>query len=158
MKRQIEALILDDDIWSLRLVKGLLQECFPEMVIHTRDNPDPGGNFDVYFIDNDFNGVRLLPELATRIRKENPKALIVAFSAMLDAATLKELLNSGCDGACDKSVYGDLARAMEIVRAYVEQWHAAPTRSQGAIGSVRDLLQEWNRRLDREDQRSEIAG
>jgi DNA-binding NarL/FixJ family response regulator len=120
MSRQIEALLLDDDIWSLRLIKGLLQECFPDMKVHARDLPDPQGEFDIYFVDNDFNGRRVLPDLARDIRRERPQALIIAFSATLDAGTLKELINAGCDGACDKSVYGDLARTMEIVRAYIE--------------------------------------
>ena len=167
MSRQIEALLLDDDVWSLRLVKGLLQECFPEMKVHTRDQPDPEGDFDIYFVDNDFNGDRVLPELARELRRKQPDALIIAFSATLDTRTLKELINAGCDGACDKSVYGDLAESMEIVRAFVEQTLAGGRRregqktSSGAIGTVRDLLREWNRRLDRDEQRAisaETAG
>ena len=162
MSRQIEALLLDDDIWSLRLIKGLLQECFPDMKVHARDLPDPQGEFDIYFVDNDFNGRRVLPDLARDIRRERPQALIIAFSATLDAGTLKELINAGCDGACDKSVYGDLARTMEIVRAYIEQTmigspRGGRARANGAMGTVRDLLREWNRRLERDEQRARIA-
>ena len=131
MSRQIEALVLDDDVWSLRLIKGLLQECFPEMKVHTREQPDPEGDFDIYFVDNDFNGHRVLPELARELRRKQPDALIIAFSATLDARMLKELINAGCDGACDKSVYGDLAESMEIVRAFVEQTQAGGRRREG---------------------------
>ncbi len=147
MNPQIEALVLDDDIWSLRLVKAALQECFPEVRVHTREVPDISGDFDLYFIDNDFNGTRVLPGLAAELRERRPDSLIIAFSATLDAPTLKALLNAGCDGACDKSVYGDLDEAMSIVRAYVDQRNQG-TRRHGAIQSIRELLREWNRRLE----------
>ena len=159
MSRQIETLIVDDDTWSLRLVKGMLNECFPKMRVETRQTPDTSGEFDIYFIDNDFDGQRMAGKLATQIRRERPNSLIIAFSGMLDTETLKDLINAGCNGACDKSVYGDLARSMEIVQAYIDQFVHSPTVKDesrgfgGAVDSIRGLLHEWNRRLEHERRR-----
>jgi DNA-binding NarL/FixJ family response regulator len=153
MTPQIDALVLDDDVWSLRLVRGMLRECFPSLSVEVRDSPDAEGDFDIYFIDNDFNGELRAAQLAGQIRAAHPDALIIAFSAQLDSESLKALINAGCNGACDKAVPGDLARAMEIVRAFIQQ-RAATSDAPGlraTIRSVKDLLREWNTRLERQD-------
>ena len=154
---QIETLLLDDDIWSLRLLSGLLQTCFPDMKIETRETPDWRGEFDVYFIDNEFEGKHLATDLARKIRRANPEALIIAFSATLDSECLKGLINAGCDGACDKSIPADLTRAMDIVQVFIENAKrrlkpGVPARKglAGAVESIRDLLREWNSRLDQQ--------
>jgi DNA-binding NarL/FixJ family response regulator len=163
MARQVEALVVDDDLWSLRMMKGLLRECFPQMQVHVRSEPDCSGDYNIYFLDNDFDGCRVAARFASEIRARRPDALIIAYSANLDADTLKSLINAGCNGACDKSQPGDLPQTMEITRAYVESLMAPASRSTptGVIHTLRsakDLLREWNSRLDREEQLAAAGG
>jgi DNA-binding NarL/FixJ family response regulator len=164
MPPQIETLVIDDDVWSLRIMKGLLSECFPRMGGTVRDTPDPSGEFDIYFIDNEIEGRVMAAELAAAIRKDQPDALIIAYSGRLDGPTLKQLINAGCNGACDKSIPSDLAETMEITKAWIEQrlrQGREPVRGAGfvtAIRSMTDLLGEWNSRLDAEDRASYVAG
>jgi len=154
MTEQIDVLVLDDDVWALRLVKDLLESNFPQARVETRQTPDARGEFDVFFIDHDYHGARLAPTLARQIRARHPQALIIAFSATLEAASLKELINAGCNGACDKTVGNDLQRALEITRAYVSSLSANGGTAgsggfKGALESIRSLLGEWNHRLER---------
>jgi len=154
MTRQIEALLLDDDEWALQLIKLGMEESLPELKISTRLDPEPLPGYDVYFIDNEFDGVTRAPELSRQIRTENPNSLIIAFSSTLDAACLKQLINAGCDGACDKSLPDDLNRALLITKRFVEARRQEERRRRrgivGAIDSIRGLLSEWNQRLDQE--------
>jgi DNA-binding NarL/FixJ family response regulator len=154
MLRPISALLIDDDIWSLRLLKGMLEQCFPDLRIETRTEPDASGSFDIYFIDN-LIGERFMAEpLAREIRASNPDALVIAFSATLDRETLKSLLRAGCNGACDKTIPSDLPITMEITQRYIESILSSPAREgrglRGVVGSIRGLLREWNARLEYE--------
>ena len=131
--------------------------------IEVREEPDPSGEFDVWFLDNEFEGRKLAPELTVEVREKNPDALIFACSATLDASCLKELLNAGADGACDKSLPEDLISAMGVIRAYAAELPARRAGGRGrprggvlgAIESIRGLLREWNSRLDREETASQ---
>ena len=154
MSRQIRALILDDDVWALRLMTGMLLQCFPDLEVQPRDDPDPTGDFDIYFIDNYFNNVPVAVDLATKIRADHEESLIVAFSGSLDTSTLRRLVNAGCNGVCDKSDPTDLPRVMEVVGKYIDEI-TVPTKPQkhglvGAMGAISSLLHEWNSRLDDE--------
>lgn len=154
MLHTISALVIDDDIWSLRLLRGMLQQCFPGLRVETRREPDTSGNFDIYFIDNLIAGVERAPELAREIRARQPDALIIAFSATLDEATLKGLLLAGCNGACDKTIRDDLPMTMQVTQRYIENLLSAPASGgrglRSVLRSIRGLLREWNTRLERE--------
>jgi DNA-binding NarL/FixJ family response regulator len=154
MLHTISALLIDDDIWSLRLLKGMLQQCFPELRIETRTVADTSGNFDIYFIDNLIGGVEIAADLAAEIRARRPDALIIAFSATLDQNILKALLLAGCNGACDKTVRDDLPMTMKITQRYIEGLLAAPAQEgrglRSVLRSIRGLLHEWNTRLEHE--------
>ena len=157
MARTISALLIDDDVWCLRLLKGMLQQCFPGLRIVARTQPDISGEFDIYFLDNLIGGDFMVETLARRIRQSRPDALILAFSATLDRDTLKLLLSAGCNGACDKTVPSDLPMAMTVTQRYIEGLLSAPpapspsSRSlRVVLSSIRGLLREWNERLDRE--------
>lgn len=153
--RPLRALVVDDDEWALQLVRMLLEEACPELSVETRTTPDCGGDFEMYFLDNDFNGRKMAGELASAIRQRRPEALIVAFSATLDAPVLKQLINAGCNGACDKSRPEELEELARIAAGYAGALRAARHDSRndgrgllGAIRSIRDLLHEWNTRLE----------
>ena len=154
MLRSISALLIDDDVWCLRLLKGMLQQCFPELRIVTRTEPDVSGEFDIYFIDNLIGDTFMVESLARQIRRTRPDALVIAFSATLDRETLKTLLSAGCNGACDKTIPSDLPMTMAVTQRYIEGVLAAPAREgrglRGVLTSIRGLLREWNARLERE--------
>lgn len=154
MLHTISALLIDDDIWSLRLLKGMLEQCFPALYIETRTEPDTSGEFDIYFIDNLIGGVERAAALAQEIREQRPDALVIAFSATLDQEMLKKLLLAGCNGACDKTIRDDLPMTMQITQRYIEGILSAPAPEgrglTSVLRSIRGLLREWNTRLDRE--------
>jgi len=146
------ALVLDDDKYALEFLRALLAERYPELEVVGRLEPDPDGVFDVYFLDDDFEGIRLAGKLARRIRVRQPEAIIVAFSASLDARTLRELIDAGCNGVCDKKVPGDIPEMLASLDRCLEEVAAARSRELTAkghlLGTFRDLFAEWNRRLD----------
>ena len=153
----IRALLLDDDPFALDFLRAVLEDRYPELEIETRLGPDPTGDFDLYFLDDDFEGVRLAGRLARRIRAQRPKALILAFSASLDAPTLKELLTAGCNGVCDKKVPTDMPEMLEALDRCLEELAVArekPARDLSGrylLRTFRELWREWNRRLDSQE-------
>lgn len=155
---RIRALLIDDDVWSLRLMRGMLRECFPMLHVDTRSEPSIEAGYHIYLIDNDFAGTLRGAALAQEVRQMAPDALVVAFSGNLDRLTLLNLLNAGCDGVCDKANIGDLPRVMEIIQRYIEalissQNGRRKVSAREAISAICSLLREWNTRLDKEETR-----
>lgn len=147
------ALLVDDDPFALEHLDLLLSSRFPDLVIEKRTRPDVGGNFDFYFLDNDFEGELLAGRLASEIRARQPEATIIAFSGRLDVETLKRLINAGCDGACEKGAPRGWRPIFELVDARLAAMAERHRRAAGpfggvrhAAGSIRDLLEDWNER------------
>jgi DNA-binding NarL/FixJ family response regulator len=153
----LRALLLDDDPYALEFLRAVLAERYPGLEMDSRSEPDPTGEYDLYFLDDDFEGVRLAGKLARRIRAQRPEALILAFSASLDAGTLKELLNSGCNGVCDKKVPADLPAMLAALDRCIaeidENRREAPADLSGRylVKTFRALFREWNRRLESQE-------
>lgn len=140
---------------ALSFLEFKLRQGLPPFECETRDQPNVDGQFDVYFLDNDFQGRRVAAELAQHIRQRRPGALIIAFSGTLDQQTLKKLINAGCSGACDKSVPSDLDDAIGVARQFIDklkQQREAERPQRGglvdAVRSIRGLLDSWNTRLE----------
>ncbi|MFN3193143.1 MAG: hypothetical protein ACE361_21715 [Aureliella sp.] len=154
MKSNPRALIVDDDSDASALLQHRLRRVFPDLQIETRTEPDVTGEFDVYFLDNDFGGVSEAGRLTEAIRSEQPGALVIAFSACLDNRTLRQLVNAECNRVFEKDGDGEFDRLLEIVRHYIQSHHGVSRRAVKSIGltetisSIADLLREWNRRLD----------
>jgi DNA-binding NarL/FixJ family response regulator len=156
---RLRALILDDDEWALRLIRYVLEESLPGVEIVERQTPDIVGDFDVYIVDNDFGGARRAAQIVPSIREGRPEALVVAFSATLDRTTLKTLLNAGCNAAFEKSRPNDLEALSRVAREYAKSRRTRSEPGRGVIASaraIRDLIHEWNVRLDQEV--SEVDG
>lgn len=153
----MKALLLDDDPYALEFLRAVLSERYPGLEIHARSEPDPTGEYDVYLLDDDFEGVRLAGKLARRIRAQRPDALILAFSASLDERTLKDLLGAGCNGVCDKRVPADLPEmlaALDRCMGELEREHSRPPTDLSTrylVNTFRDLFRAWNRRLDSQE-------
>ncbi|MFO1006194.1 MAG: response regulator [Planctomycetaceae bacterium] len=150
MSKILRALVIDDDQDAAEWLVYQLQTRFPGIRTELRLSPNISGTFDLYFIDNDFHGTSLAGALAEAVRDQHPQALIVAFSARLDNPTLKQLVNAGCDGAFDKSNPDEVAQMLGIVEAYLQRSDrdSRPGGFFSAIRSIRELLHEWNRRLE----------
>lgn len=154
MEPHHRALLLDDDPDALALLRHLLAQRFPDMTIVTRSVPKVDPGFDLYFLDNDFHGRSCAGELAEAARSSDSSALIVAFSAKLETATLKRLINAGCDWVCDKSQPDDLRRMLEMTTTFVEQGRlAAPSTAESAgfcstVRAISELIRQWNQRLN----------
>jgi len=153
----LKALLLDDDPYALEFLRAILSERYPGLAIDTRSEPDPTGEYDVYLLDDDFEGVRLAGKLARRIRAQRPAALILAFSASLDGATLKELLGAGCNGVCDKRVPGDLPEMLVALDRCIEELEErnqeppADLSGRYLVKTFRELFRQWNERLDSQE-------
>jgi len=152
MTLQPSVLIVDDDQDAAEWLQDLIQTRFPTARVEVRLTPDASGAYDIFLIDNDFHGTCLAADLAKAIRGANPHALIVAFSAYLDRQTLKQLVNLGCDGACDKSDPQDVERMAQIISAFIDKTATASAEKStgflGAVRSISDLLRQWNQRLE----------
>ncbi len=155
------ALILDDDPWSLRLLSLELETAFPKLKVQQRTEPDASGTYDIYFIDNRFDGKPLAAALVAQVRAERPHALIVVFAATLTRADLKALVNAGCDGVCEKGNADDLATLIELTGRYLSdlalERQPRPSGLVGAVRSARLLLEQWNQRLEHETQRLRVG-
>jgi DNA-binding NarL/FixJ family response regulator len=153
----MKALLLDDDPYALEFLRTLLSERYPGLAIDVRAEPDPTGEYDLYLLDDDFEGVRLAGKLARRIRAQRPEALILAFSASLDAQTLKDLLGAGCNGVCDKRLPSDLPEMLASLDRCMEELEARrsepPSDLSGRylLKTFRELFRAWNQRLDEQE-------
>lgn len=169
MTATIRALVLDDEPIFHAVLSRMLEATVPGIEVETRTDPDPSGEFDIYFIDNEFDQVHRAASLAEEIRRDHPNELVLAFSGTLNTDVLKGLINAGCNGVCDKSNPEDLPMAMTIVKEFVEGMEAAEAvaaqqaeqveqsgavRDKGIFGAIRsisELLREWNQRLDSQE-------
>ncbi len=154
MDTPIRALILDDDPMAQQILRTHLEAEIPGVAVTCRPYPDPRGDFDLYFLDNQFDGLDCAASLAKEIRKTTNEKLVIAFSGTLNSKVLKNLIKAGCDGVCDKTEPNDLPEALRIARNFAEslaQQPDSPPGPSGVIGAIRaisDLLREWNTRLD----------
>lgn len=149
-------LLLDDDPAALRFLEYKLKLTMPEVDCEARLQPEVDGDFDIYFIDNEFEGQRIAAQLADQIRSLKPSAVIIAYSATLDRDTLKHLMRAGCTKACDKSEPTELDATLDVLRRQVEEMQRRQnaTRPRGPLGSIihglrtlTGLFESWNTRL-----------
>ena len=150
----IRTLILDDDEWALRLIRYVLEESLPGVEIEERESPEISGQFDIYIVDNDFDGARRAAQIVPLVREQNPEALIVAFSGTLDRSTLKTLLNAGCNAAFEKGRPNDLEALSQVAREYAKSNRDRSEPRRGVFESarvIRDLIHEWNERITQEE-------
>jgi DNA-binding NarL/FixJ family response regulator len=151
----MRALLLDDDEYALDYLRAVLLERYPDLEVEARLHPDVTGDFDIYFLDDDFEGIRLAGKLARTVRATNPTAIILAFSASLEPATLRDLLDAGCSGVCDKKVPADTVTMLDTLGRSMDELEAARSRRRPErtrlVATLRKLFRAWNERLDRQE-------
>lgn len=142
-------LVVDDDIFSLAMIREELLTGIPGVDVTCRENADLSGDFDVFLIDNDFHGSPLAVSLTEQLRLRCPNALVIVFSSSLTRDCLKALLNAGCDAVAEKAEPRDRAMALDLVKRFIEA-RARPSTSARVpvLAAAAQLLREWNRRLE----------
>jgi len=154
-RRAPRALLVDDDMDALEHLEIVLTSRFPDLEVEKRCEPDVRGSFDFYFLDNEFAGEAHGAALVAEIRREVNDASIFAFSGTLTAASLKALINAGCDGVCEKSVPKSWRSMLNLIGKRLQEMAQDQQRRAGSFGGVRSaahsihrLLQDWNERED----------
>ena len=157
---QPSILILDDDPVLLKLLETRIQSRFPDAIVETRSKPIAVGVYDVYILDNDFQGRSLAADLAEEIKKNQPDSMVAALSGTLCTTTLKRLVNCGCDGAFDKRDPTEIDALIQTLDKYLskQQENTPKSRLSGAglletTRAISNLIRDWNHRLEIEERR-----
>ncbi len=146
--------ILDDDPIVTTVIREHIQTCYPIAEVRAYNEPVIKGGYDVYFVDNDFNGKRLASILVSQIREISPNALVVALSSTLDLDELRRLVNQGCNVVYNKRFPQKSQDAREVIDNYIKvlrenQGFQKRGRFIDLLGSLRSLLDQWNVRLNK---------
>ena len=141
--RPLRLLVLDDDPWARRLIEHRVRARFPSLSISATAEPAAAPGYDIYLVDNEFDGDRVATGLVAELRRVAPEAAIVVLSAQLDAWTLRRLIASGCNGAFDKCDPDD----WDALEAQIEARLQRRPRPRGALGAARGVLEAWSTRL-----------
>jgi CheY-like chemotaxis protein len=149
MNRYYSALIIDDDPDAIAFMKWYLEEHFPWVRVASGTEADAVKGFDMYFIDNNFNGKARAVEIVKALRETEADALIIAYSATLDAPTFKALLNAGCNGAIEKGSARDMAVMGRMTKNFIDKKSSEAIEPKargfrGTIHSMVELINKWN--------------
>ncbi len=147
--------IIDDDRISSVMMKTRLESQFPGIEIQLSNNPIILPNYDVYLIDNDFEGESLATTLLREIREINPNALVVAMSSTLDQSELECLVNGGCNAVYNKTRPTDSKPVFEVIENYLNVLQKLKKAKNGqsvsrVINSLQELIEQWNQRLTKD--------
>ena len=146
-------MVLDDDPFALELIEFRLKQRFPGIEVDCTTKPELKSGYDLYLIDNEFEGRHMAAELAGSAKTVDPETPVLAFSARLDRESLKKLINNGCIGAFDKRQPKEFDQMLETIEQHFinldqnDTNTAAPGKTAELIKSISELLHEWNQRL-----------
>ena len=89
------------------------------------------------------------------MKKVAPNSLIIAYSAFLDRAFLRDLVLEDCEGAFDKGSLEELEKMTLLIEDFLATGSVsakARKSNQGTIHLILNLVREWNTRLSRNGQ------
>lgn len=149
MHRIYSAVIMDDDPDAIVFMKWFLEEHFPWVRVASGTEAAVVRGFDLYFIDNNFNGKARAVEIVMALRETEKDAMIIVYSATMDAKTFKALLNAGCNGAIEKGNASDMAIMSRMTKEYIENkaLEAQLDKAHGFRGtmqSMAEMIGKWN--------------
>ena len=142
--------IIDDDPFVVAHLSETLTSRLADVHVVGVAEPVAPAGFDVYVVDNEFEGDSRGQDIIRRIRKISPQSLILAYSAYLDRKFLRALLRQGCEGAFDKGSLEELEAMINIIELHLDMKNADPDKIRGLGNTVRaisGLVHEWNVRL-----------
>ena len=164
-ERPPSILVLDDDPVLLKLLEIRINRQFPDITVECRQRPVAVGVYDVYILDNDFQGRPLAADLAEEIKKNQPHSLVLALSGTLCSNTLRRLINCGCDGAFDKSAPSEINALILVIDKFLKNLRSesstnqpGPLRVIETVRAISRLIEDWNHRLELEERRGHRAG
>jgi len=150
-------IILDDDQHYAGMLGLQIKHRFPELAVTSSNKGDVPAGYDVYILDNDFNGTKKGARLAEKARSLSPESLVLVVSGTLEISLLKRLVNCHAAGAFDKSKTDDIESMFTLVEKYLETPVIKREQSKASLKStlkgISHLLSEWNERLAYEKQR-----
>jgi len=150
---QAKMLVIDDDPVVTTVFKAHLSSIYENVQIDTVNEPKAIPSYDIYFIDNDFNGEHLACELIEQIREVEPQTLIVALSRTVNLNTLQKLMNLGCNAIYNKRDLQQSADARMVISNYISFLEKQSANGENrnvfsnTVSSLFELLGEWNKRL-----------
>lgn len=142
--------ILDDSQVSTLLQEKLVGIRFPAATITVLHEPKPVLAQDVYLIDNQFGDKECAVDLAKAIREKQPDSLIIVWSATVTKRLLKRLSSVGINAVAEKDSHEDVEAALQVIEKFVTRDRIHSSFGE-TIRSIRDLLSQWNTRLEREE-------
>ena len=148
-------LVLDDDPIVTTIISQHLKVTFPTATVSVSNRPVVEPGFNIYFIDNDFDGEQMAASLLDDVRECAPHALVVAMSTTLNLDDLQSLVNRGCNVVYNKRRPQDSKDAQEVIEKYIsilEESHLQKRKTDfiDLLRSIKELLKQWNQRLSRE--------
>ncbi len=151
---QPKFLIIDDDQIVTKVFKVHLQSHYPNAIIDTSNAPLALPGYDIYFLDNDFDGLKLATSLIKEIREHSPQSLVVSMSRTHSLTSMQHLINLGCNAVYSKNDLQNATEAREVISNYIEVLSVQNTekrerRFQTLIRSIHELMRQWNQRLAR---------
>lgn len=153
-------LVLDDDPVVTRIIGHHLKVTFPDCEVSVTNKPQIAPGYNVYFIDNDFDGKYLAKDLLSEVRQLAPHALVVALSSTLTIDDLQTLVNRGCNAVYSKQNPHRSEEAKEVIHQYLsilrEREQVKDTYGfLDLLHSMKALLSQWNQRLSKQIAASE---
>ena len=147
--------IIDDDPFVTKHLTQHFSDRLPQTEVVGIGNPIAPVGFDVYIVDREFGDDSCGQELVQRVKKVAPNSLIIAYSAFLDRAFLRDLVLEDCEGAFDKGSLEELEKMTLLIEDFLATGSVsakARKSNQGTIHLILNLVREWNTRLSRSGQ------
>ncbi|MCK0067853.1 MULTISPECIES: hypothetical protein [Kordiimonas] len=157
MKKSHKLLILDDDLHYTGMLALKLKARFPELKVSSSTQKTLIHGYDIYILDNDFNGQKCGARLAEQVREQAPDSLVIILSGTLELELLKRLVNCHTAGVFDKGNIDELQAMNELIEAYIQSENLKPTENKisfaETFSGISDMISEWNKKLTYEEKR-----
>ncbi len=159
MTKLRKLLILDDDPHYSGMLALKIRQNFPELLVTTCDQHTVMEGYDIYVLDNDFQGEKWGAKLAETVRIGQPESLVIILSGTLEKSLLKRLVNCHAAGVFDKSEESELPLMFALMEKYLLNTECLkPKKVSNSFSSpfkdISAMLSAWNERLHYEEKSS----
>ncbi len=157
MSKQHKLMILDDDIHYTGMFALKLQHYFPELRVSSSNSSDIPEGYDIYIVDNDFDGEKIGADIAEKLRTIAPNSLVIVLSGTLEKDMLVRLVNCHTAGVFDKTDIDDFENITALIEQYLKRTITEEkpdnTSFVSTISNIKGLLSAWNKRLSYEQRK-----